>query len=151
MPNLVYWYGYGNDNLDEAFSFLDEQRCMTYDEAIANNQHQIPKKVRDKLAAGKKLSSGENKMLCSWSEMANDLKKEPKDRKPFPRIQEDYEMLQSGLMLLAELKDADPISDDTIINILTSLGNDVTFAQQHLLQQLIAEREQTVSASSRTK
>jgi len=103
MPRLVYWYG---EKIEEAFSFVPQGSCMSYEEGVAKGMHELPKPLQVKLDKGLKFTKDEEKLLAARDQMEEDLHKDPVDRIRFEKEKEDYEYIVGGSWLIAEVEAA---------------------------------------------
>ena len=85
MPRLVYWYG---EKIEEAFSFVPQGCCMSYEEGVAKGLHELSKPLKVKLDKGLKFTKDEEKLRAALHQMEEDLPKDPVDRIRFEKVKE---------------------------------------------------------------
>jgi len=101
VPRIVYWYG---ENLENAFSLVSANQCLSYTKARERGVADMPKDVLQKIRRGKRLGKSEEKLQHIWKKMEADLDKAPEDRIHFEKPKEDHELVQSGERLFMEIE-----------------------------------------------
>ena len=102
LPRLVYWYGV--DELEEAFSFVPQEDCLTYEEGASKGLLELPKDLQTKLDRGRAFTNTEKKRIEGRDLMEEDKEKNKEDRRRFEKFKEDHEYILDGERLIVEIQ-----------------------------------------------
>lgn len=102
LPRLVYWYGV--DELEQAFSFVPQEDCSTYEEGASKGLLELPKDLQIKLDRGRAFTNTEKKRIEGRDLMEEDKEKDKEDRRRFEKFKEDHQYILDGERLIVEIQ-----------------------------------------------
>jgi hypothetical protein len=92
MTRLVFWYGISKDDLSNGFSFVQESKIISYEEACELGHDKVPTKIQKKIDQGKRLTATEQYKINGLEQIQRDsvLPKEKRMSWLF-EFEEDYD------------------------------------------------------------
>lgn len=92
ITRLVFWYGISKDDLSNGFSFVQENKIISYEEACELGHDKVPTKIQKKLDQGKRLTATEQYKINGLEQIKRDsvLPKEKRTTWLF-EFEEDYD------------------------------------------------------------
>lgn len=74
-------YHYGSLDLDDCYSFVEQDDFLSYEIGKKNGYDMIPLEVQEKMSAGVELTEKESERVRGIQEMTEDIDKDPTERK----------------------------------------------------------------------
>ena len=102
LPRLVYWYCVDDNDLEQAFSFVPQEDCLTYEEGVSKGLLELPKDLQTKLDRGRAFTNTEKKRIEGRDLMEEDKEKKKEDRRRFEKFKEDHQYILDGERLIVE-------------------------------------------------
>lgn len=121
LTRLIFWYGTPEDDLSTGFSFVPQNKVISWEEGCKLKYHKLPAKITKKLENEKKLTATESQLIDGLDQIIADTKLEPHERSPWLfEFEEDYEDYFDHI----DDETSDEDNDETIDGPVSSKGSD---------------------------
>mmetsp|Transcript_35209 Transcript_35209/g.63359 ORF Transcript_35209/g.63359 Transcript_35209/m.63359 type:complete len:200 (-) Transcript_35209:218-817(-) len=95
MKRLVYWYGVQCEDRGQAYSFVNENQLIKYEEGTQKGYNKMPKKMQNKIAKKQKFSKKEDRLERGQLEIEADMQRDKAERaKWIMHFKEDHEIAE---------------------------------------------------------
>ena len=92
MTRLIFWYGTPQDDLTTGFSFLPENKIVSYEEGCKKELDQLPSRIVNKLNKKSKLAASDAHLIEGLKQIKAEIEKPPEKRLEWLfELDEDYD------------------------------------------------------------